>query len=393
MKDREVSRLISRESKRAKNVVNLIASENLASEAVREALASSFGDKYAEGYPNRRYYGGNEVVDYLERLAQKRALDLFGLSPKRWSVNVQPYSGSPANFAALLALVPPGGKVMGMRLEHGGHLTHGHGASATGKFWTQIPFGVSKDNERIDFDELEWIAEQEKPALVIAGFTAYSRVVDWKQFRRVADKAGAFLLADISHIAGLVAAEVHPSPFRYADIVTMTTHKTLRGPRGAIIYSRIDGRKLPERVDRAVFPGLQGGPHMNTIAGIAIALKEASTPAFAKYAKQVVANARALSDELMCRGWRVVSGGTDNHLLLVDTWMNGAGIGGKEASERLERAGIIVNMNAIPFDKRSPRDPSGIRLGTPYETSRGKKEKDMRLIAANIDRALRPPKA
>lgn len=392
MKDREVRSLIAKERKRVRRVVNLIASENLVSKDVREALMSDFGNKYAEGYPGRRYYGGNAIVDDLERLTQKRALALFGLSPRKWSVNVQPYSGSPANLAVLLALLPSGGKVMGMRLDHGGHLTHGHGASATGKFWTQIPFGVSKDDERIDFEELEWIAEQEKPGVIIAGFTAYPRVVDWKKFRKVADKAGAYLFVDMSHIAGLVAGGAHPSPFPYADVVTTTTHKTLRGPRGAMIFSRIDERKLHERIDKAVFPGLQGGPHMNTIAGIAVALKEASTPAFKRYAKQVVANARALSHELIRRGWRVVSGGTDNHLLLVDTWMGGLGISGKEASERLERAGIIVNMNAIPFDARKPTDPSGIRLGTPYETTKGKGENDMRKIAVTIDRVLRKQK-
>jgi glycine hydroxymethyltransferase len=387
MKDREVEKLIVRERKRAKGVVNLIASENRASKDVQDALASEFGDKYAEGYPGRRYYGGNAVTDELERTAQKRALKLFKLSPKKWSVNVQPYSGSPANLAALVALVPPGGKVMGMRLDHGGHLTHGHGASATGKFWKQIPYGVSREDERIDFDELDWIAEQESPDVVIAGFTAYSRAVDWKRFRRVADTAGAYLLVDMSHIAGLVAGGAHPSPFPYADVVTTTTHKTLRGPRGAMIFSKIDERKLDEKVDKAVFPGLQGGPHMNTVAALAVSLREAAQPDFKKYAKQVVENARVLADQLSRRGWRI-----DNHLLLVDTWMGGAGIGGKEASARLERAGIIVNMNAIPFDTRKPTDPSGIRLGTPYETTRGKKAKDMEKIAAVIDRVLRTGK-
>lgn len=389
MKDREIRSLISKEERRAKSVVNLIASENIASEDVRAAFASEFGNKYAEGYPGRRYYGGNTMIDELERLAQRRALSLFGLSAKSWSVNVQPYSGSPANLAALLALVPLGGKIMGMRLDHGGHLTHGHAVSATGKLWTQVPYGVSKDTERIDFDELEWIAEREKPAVVIAGFTAYSRIVDWKRFRKVADKAGALLLVDMSHISGLIAGGAHPSPFRYADVVTTTTHKTLRGPRGAMVFSRIDARKLHERINRAIFPGLQGGPHMHTIAGIAVVLREASTPAFRRYARQVVANARALSEELARRGWRIVSGGTENHMFLLDTWMGGLGIGGKEASDRLERAGIIVNMNTIPFDTRKPTDPSGIRLGTPYETTRGKREKDMREIAERIDRALR----
>ncbi len=388
MNDREVARLIRRETKRQQETINLIASENIISNDVAQALSSSFGNKYAEGYPGKRYYGGNAIIDELESLCQKRALELFKLSPKKWAVNVQLYSGSPANLAVLSALLPLDGtgKVMGMRLDHGGHLTHGHSASLSGKLWQQVPFGVSKEHERIDFDELEWIAEQERPHIVIAGFTAYPRIVDWKRFRKVADKGGAYLMADISHIAGLIAGGVHPAPFPYADVVTTTTHKTLRGPRGAVIFTRIDHRALNERIDKAVFPGLQGGPHENSIAGIAIALREAQTQRFRKYAAQIVKNSKTLANELARLGWRIVSGGTDNHLFLVDTFARG--ISGKEASVRLERAGIIVNMNAIPFDKRGPMDPSGIRIGAAFETTKGKKEKDMQEIARRIDRTL-----
>ncbi len=398
MKDKEIQKLIAEEAKRQKSVVNLIASENYVSNDVLKALGSAFTNKYAEGYPGRRYYGGNAVTDKVERLCQDRALKLFKLSPKKWSVNVQVLSGSPANFVVYVALVPLGEKIMGMALSHGGHLTHGHSVSATGKLWKQVPYGVDKKTERLNYDALKKIAKKEKPKLIVAGFTAYSRVIDFKKFREIADVCGAYLMVDMSHFAGLVAGGVYPSPFKYADVVTTTTHKTLRGPRHALIFAK---RKLTSRagsrgavditqtIDKAIFPGLQGGPHENTIAAVAVALKEAMFPSFKKYARQVIKNAKALAEELKKRGWRIVSGGTDSHLLLVDTWMNGAGIGGKEASERLEKAGIIVNMNTIPFDTRKPMDPSGIRLGTPAETTRGKKEKDMITIAAKIDRVLK----
>jgi glycine hydroxymethyltransferase len=389
MKDREVNTLIKKEIERERKVVNLIASENFVSADVLCALGSVFTNKYAEGYPGKRYYGGSEVVDALERLTQSRALTLFGLSAKKWHVNVQPLSGSPANLAVFTALVPHDGtgKIMGMSLAHGGHLTHGHAVSATGKFWKQVPYGVSATNERLDYDELARIAKKERPHIIVAGFTAYSRKIDWKKFRYIADTVGAYLLVDMSHISGLVAGGVHASPFPYADIVTTTTHKTLRGPRGAMIFVRKDARKLDEKIDKAVFPGLQGGPHENAIAGIAVALKEAMDSKFKSYAKQVVTNAAVLADELTRLDWRIVSGGTDNHLLLVDTWKNG--VSGKEASLKLEAAGIIVNMNTIPFDTRTPMDPSGIRIGTPAETTRGKKEKDMILLAQTIDTVLR----
>ncbi len=371
---------------RQKKVVNLIASENYVPDDVREALGSVLTNKYAEGYPRARYYGGNEVIDEVERLCQERALKLFGLSSKKWSVNVQALSGSPANLAVYLALVPPGEKIMGMKLSCGGHLTHGHKVSATGMFWKQVSYCVNKNTEQLDYDELKKIAFQEKPKLIIAGYTAYSRKIDFKKWREIADACGAYLLVDMSHIAGLVAGKVHSSPFPYADVVTTTTHKTLRGPRHALIFSR---KELASKVDKAVFPGLQGGPHENTIAAVAVALEEAMRPAFKVYAKQVIKNAQTLAKELSRLGWRIVSSGTDNHLLLVDVWQDGKGIGGQEASDRLERAGIIVNKNTIPFDERSPLDPSGIRLGTAAETTRGKKEKDMIRLAEKIDKILR----
>ncbi len=389
MKDKQIERLITAERQRQKRVINLIASENYVSKDVLAALGSELNNKYAEGYPGARYYGGNQVVDEVEKLCQARALKLFKLSPKNWSVNVQPLSGSPANLAVYLALVPPSGKVMGMSLAHGGHLTHGHKASATGKFFTPVNYEVDRETEQLDYNEVERLAVREKPAIIVAGFTAYPRVIDFKKFRQIADKVGAYLMVDMSHLAGLVAGGAYPSPFPHADIVTTTTHKTLRGPRAALIFCKVDEREIGKKIDKAVFPGLQGGPHINQIAGVAVALGEASRPEFKKYAKQIVKNAKALGKELQRLGWRVISGGTDSHLLLIDTWMEGKGIGGKEASERLEAAGIIVNKNAIPFDPRSPVDPSGIRLGTAAETTRGKKERDMIALAKKIDQILR----
>ena len=383
-KDTQVSKLIQKEEKRQKSVINLIASENYVSRGVLDALGSVFTNKYAEGYSGRRYYGGNAVVDEVENLARERALQLFKLSQKKWSVNVQPYSGSPANLAVYMALVPLHEKIMGMRLDMGGHLTHGHKVSATGKIWQQVPYGVNKETERLAYDELEEIAQKEKPKLIVAGFTAYPRRIDWKAFRRVADSCGAILMVDMSHIAGLVAGGAHSSPFPYADVVTTTTHKTLRGPRAAMIFSRMEHAQA---IDKAVFPGLQGGPHVNQIAGIATALYEAMQPEFKKYATQIVKNARVLAEELMKKGWRIVSGGTDNHLLLVDTWA--WGVSGAEASDALEEHGIIVNKNTIPFDERKPMDPSGIRIGTAAMTTRGMKEKDMKKIADRIDTILK----
>jgi glycine hydroxymethyltransferase len=396
MKDTQIKKLIDAEKKRQKKVINLIASENYVSNDVLEALGSELTNKYAEGYSKARYYGGNENVDKIEDLCKERALSLFGLKQEEWHVNVQPLSGSPANLAVYLALVPKEGKIMGMSLDHGGHLTHGHKVSATGKFWTQVPYGLNKDTELLDYAALKELALREKPAIIVGGYTAYPRIVDFKKLREIADACGAFLMIDMSHVAGLVAGKAYPSPFPYADVVTTTVHKTLRGPRSAIIFAKKDTRELGKKIDKAVFPGLQGGPHLNQIAAVAVALKEAATLAFQKYAAQVKQNALALADELKGRGWKIISGGTDSHLVLVDTWMNGVknaqgagAVPGKVASDALEAVGIIVNKNAIPFDTRSPVDPSGIRLGTAAETTRGKKEKDFRVIAKRIDEVLR----
>ncbi|OHA91538.1 MAG: serine hydroxymethyltransferase [Candidatus Zambryskibacteria bacterium RIFCSPHIGHO2_01_FULL_49_18] len=393
MKDKEIQKLIEKETKRQKSVINLIPSENYASKDVLTALGSIFDNKYAEGYPHKRYYGGNPVADELEILCQKRARKAFRLSEKLWHVNVQPHSGSPANLAVYLTLVPMGGKIMGMTLTAGGHLTHGQKVSITGKVWQQIPFGVDPKTEMLDYKALKVLAKKEKPALIVAGFTAYPRMIDFKKFREIADSCGAFLMVDMSHFAGLVAGGVYNSPFQYADVVTTTTHKTLRGPRSAIIFSRKDkkigDKEISVLIDKAIFPGLQGGPHLGQIAAVAVALKEASTPAFKKYAKQVVKNSWTLAKELSRLGWRIVSGGTESNLLLVDTWMGGKGLPGKEAEAKLEKAGIICNKNTIPGETRSPFDPSGIRLGPPAETTRGKKEKDMIKIARKIDKTLR----
>ena len=401
MIDKAVEKLIKREEARQKRVINLIASENFVSDDVLRALGSVFTNKYAEGYPGARYYGGNEVGGELENIVKARALKLFALNPLRWAVNVQPLSGSPANLAVYHALVPVGEKIMGMRLDMGGHLTHGHKVSVTGKLWTQVPYGVDRKTERLDYNALLKLAKREKPKLIVTGYTAYPRTIDFKKFRKIADavvypelhRRGAILMVDMSHFAGLVAGRAYPSPFKYADVVTTTTHKTLRGPRAALIFSNLKlktydkKRSIAEAIDKAVFPGLQGGPHENAIAAVGVALREAAQPSFRKYSRQVVKNARALAEELRKLGWRVVSGGTDTHLLLVDTMSRG--MSGKVASEKLERAGIIVNKNTIPYDARKPTDPSGIRLGTPAVTTRGMKEKDMRALAYRINKVLK----
>lgn len=389
MKDKEIERLIKAEKERQKKVINLIASENYVSDDVLEALGSELTNKYAEGYSKYRYYGGNENSDKIEDLCKSRALKLFKLSPKEWHVNVQPLSGSPANFAVYVALVSPHGKIMGMSLDQGGHLTHGHKVSVTGKFWNQIAYGVDRNTEALNYDAVKKTAMDHKPNIIVAGFTAYPRKIDFKKFKEIADGCGAYLMVDMSHTAGLIAAGVIPSPFEYADVVTTTVHKTLRGPRSALIFVRKDKRELDKKIDKAVFPGLQGGPHLNQIAAVAVTLKEASTPTFKKYARQVIKNAQILADELKKLGWKIISGGTDTHLILMDTWMGGKGLPGKEASDRLEKEGIIVNKNTIPYETRSAFDPSGIRLGTAAETTRGKKEKDMVEIARRIDKALR----
>lgn len=399
MKDKQIEKLIKQETKRQKSVINLIASENYVSEDVLKALGSKLTNKYAEGYPKHRYYGGNKISDKVEDLCKARALKLFKLSPQKWAVNVQALSGSPANLAVYFGLVPfnsaqvKPGKIMGMSLMDGGHLTHGHKVSATGKFWKAIQYGVNPKTETIDYEAVKKLAKKEKPNIIVAGFTAYPREIDFKKFKEIANACGAYLMVDMSHTAGLIAGGALPSPFPYADVVTTTTHKTLRGPRSALIFSRIDERNLPKLIDKAIFPGLQGGPHLNQIAAVAVALKEDMSPSFKKYAKQVIKNAQALAGELKKLGWRIVSGGTDTHLILVDTWSppasGGKGISGKEASDKLEKAGIIVNKNTIPGETRSPMNPSGIRLGTATETTRGKKEKDMKIIAKKIDTILR----
>jgi len=389
MKDKEIEKLIKEEEVRQKKAINLIASENYVSDDVLKALGSKLVNKYSEGYPGKRYYGGNEVTDKVELLCQKRALKAFKLSPAKWNVNVQALSGSPANLAVYLGLVPLGGKIMGMSLPHGGHLTHGQKVSATGKFWESVLYEVDKKTEMLDYNALMVQAKKEKPNIIVAGFTAYPRKIDWKKFRAIADEVGAYLMVDMSHLAGLIAGGAYPSPFSYADVVTTTTHKTLRGPRAALIFSKIDERDLGKKINKAIFPGLQGGPHMNQIAAVAVTLAEAMRPEFKTYAKQIIINTKTLAAELKKLGWRIISGGTDSHLFLMDTWVDGKGISGKEASQKLEQEGIIVNMNTIPFDTRSPFDPSGLRIGTAGETTRGKKEKDMIILAKKIDKILR----
>ncbi|MES2986231.1 MAG: serine hydroxymethyltransferase [Patescibacteria group bacterium] len=389
MKDTQIKKLIEAEKKRQKKVINLIASENYVSKDVLEALGTELTNKYAEGYPNARYYGGNEVIDQVELLCQKRALELFKLDPKKWAVNVQPLSGSPANLAVFTALVPIGEKIMGMKLSSGGHLTHAQPVSLTGKAWKQVPYEVSKATGMLDYAELKKIASAEKPKVFISGFTAYPRLIDWKACKAVATAGESIHMVDMSHIGGLVAGGVYPSPFEFADVVTTTTHKTLRGPRSALIFSRIDERGLDKKINKAIIPGLQGGPHMNQIAAVAVALKEAKDAKFKSYVKQVIKNAKALAKELKKLGWGVVTGDTDSHMVLLDTWLDGKGVSGNDASVALEKVGIIVNKNAIPHDARGVLDPSGIRLGTAAETTRGKKEKDFVVIAKKIDATLR----
>jgi glycine hydroxymethyltransferase len=389
--DPDILALIEAEAVRQRDGLTLIPSENHTSASVLETLSTVLSDKYAEGYPGKRYYSGNQVVDQLETLAQERAKALFKVP----YVNVQPYSGSPANLAVYFATCKPGETSMGLNLLDGGHLTHGWKSSATSHFWKSAPYFMSSKGE-IDFDRLRKDALEYKPTLIWCGGTAMPRTVPFAKFAEIADEVGAYLVADVAHIAGLIAGGAHESPIPYAHIVTTTTHKTLRGPRSALIFVKKDARELDKKIDRAVFPGLQGGPHVNQIAAVAVALKEAASPSFKKYAAQVKKNATVLASELHNRGWRLISGGTDSHLILIDTWNDGkknekgaGGVTGKDASDRLEHIGIIVNKNAIPFDMRPPADPSGIRIGTAAETTRGAKEKDMKAIAKKIDETLR----
>lgn len=385
MKDKIITGFIKEETKRQGETINLIASENYVSREVLAALGSPLTNKYAEGYSKLRYYRGNAYIDQIEDLAKERALQLF--VPENhlaeWDVNVQALSGSPANLAVYLALVPLKEKIMGLELAMGGHLTHGHPVSATGKLWQQIPYQVDLKTEMLDYAAIEKIAMTEKPKLIVAGYSAYSRIIDFKKFRQIADRSGALLMVDMSHFAGLVAGGVYSSPFLYADIVTSTTHKTLRGPRSALIFSK---KEFMPKINKAVFPGLQGGPHANQIAAVATALLEANQPAFKKYAAQIIKNAQTLAAELQKLGWRVINSGTDTHVFLID--VAAKGLGGEEASVLLEQANIIVNKNTIPYDKRGPMDPSGLRLGTPALTTRGMKEKEMKQIAVWIDAAL-----
>jgi glycine hydroxymethyltransferase len=377
--DPEVERLVEAETQRQFEKIRLIASENYVSAAVLEATGTVLTNKYSEGYAGRRYYEGQQVVDPIESLAVSRAKALFGVD----HANVQPYSGSPANLAVYLAFLEPGDTVMGMSLPHGGHLTHGWSVSATGKWFRSVQYGVSKDTGRVDLDEMRDLALAERPKLIFCGGTAIPRTIDFPAFAEVAKEVGAVLVADIAHIAGLIAGGAHPSPVGHAQVISTTTHKTLRGPRGAMLMSDAEHAKA---LDKAVFPGLQGGPHNHTTAAIAVALHEASAPSFRDYAHAIVANAQALAAALTERGYHLVSGGTDNHLILVD--LTNKGIGGKPAAKALDRAGIELNYNTVPFDPRKPFDPSGLRIGTPAVTTRGLGVAEMPLIAEWIDRAV-----
>ncbi|MBI4323204.1 MAG: serine hydroxymethyltransferase [Candidatus Omnitrophica bacterium] len=377
--DPEVYEAVQRELRRQHEHLELIASENFTSPAVLEAQGSVLTNKYAEGYPRARWYGGCEFVDAAEQLAIDRVKALFGAE----HANVQPHSGTEANIAVLYAALQPQDKILAMSLAHGGHLSHGHPKNFSGKYFTIIPYGVSKTTEQIDYDEVDGLAREHRPKLIVAGYSAYPRVLDFARFRRICDEVGALLLVDMAHFAGLAAAGIHPNPTPYAEFVTSTTHKTLRGPRGGFILCK---QPFAKAIDSAVFPGIQGGPLMHVIAAKAVCFKEALSPSFKAYQRQIVANARALASALASRGYRIVSGGTDNHLLLVD--LTPKGLTGKDAQEALEQARITVNKNAIPFDPLPPGKASGIRLGTPAVTTRGMKEPDMVRIAELIDQAL-----
>ncbi len=377
--DPEIAKTIIAETERQEYSLEFIASENFVSENVLEAQGSVLTNKYAEGYPSKRYYGGCEFVDVAEQLAIDRAKELFGAE----HVNVQAHSGSQANMAVYFATCQPGDTVLGMNLAHGGHLTHGSPVNFSGKLFNIVPYGVDRETGRIDYEEVERLAEEHKPKLIVVGASAYPRAIEFEPFRRVADKVGAMVMVDMAHIAGLVAAGVHPSPVPHAEFVTTTTHKTLRGPRGGMILCREEHAK---KLNSNIFPGIQGGPLMHVVAAKAVALKEALSPEFRDYAAQVVKNARALAEGLVGHGFKLVSGGTDNHLMLLD--FTGSELTGKVAEETLEKAGITVNKNAVPFDTRSPFVTSGIRIGTPATTTRGLKEGEMKQVADWIARAL-----
>lgn len=384
--DLQIFSLISEEEKRQKEGLVLIPSENYTSAAVREASGSVLTNKYSEGYPGKRYYSGNKFIDEIENLACKRAEKLFGVP----HVNVQVYSGSPANQAVYFALCQPNETVMGMSLTEGGHLTHGHKVSFSGKIYRAVQYGVNPQTGLLDYEKIHEVAIEEKPKLIWSGATAYPRIFDWQRFGEICDEVGAYHVADIAHYAGLIVGGAYPSPVPWAHILTTTTHKTLRGPRGAMVMVTQKGLEkdpdLPQKIDKAVFPGLQGGPHNQQTAGIAVCLKEASLPSFKKYAEQVIKNCQVLAEELKEFGFDLVSGGTDNHLILVD--LTNKGVSGQQAQDALEKAGIFVNKNTVPQELRSPFDPSGIRLGTPAVTTRGMKEGEMVKIGEWIKRVL-----
>ena len=377
--DREIFDLIKKEERYEFDSVRLIPSENYASSAVLEATGSILTNKYSEGYPGHRYYEGQRYIDQIESLVIERAKALF----KADHANVQPYSGSPANVAVYFALLKPGDTIMGLALQHGGHLTHGWNVSITGTFWRAAQYVVDRESQQIDYDALRDYARKERPKIIVCGGTAYPRIIDFRAFAEIAKEVGAYLHADISHIAGLIVGGVHPDPSPYPDVIMTTTHKTLRGPRGAMILCR---KELADQIDRAVFPGLQGGPHNHTTAAIGVALKEAATPEFKQYAAQIVRNAKALGEELLARGFQLVSGGTDTHLLLVD--LTPKKVIARKAAKALDEAGIVTNFNTVPYDPRRPFSPSGLRIGTPAVTSRGMGESEMRQIARWIDEVV-----
>jgi glycine hydroxymethyltransferase len=390
--DPEIYQAVVAELGRQRGTIELIASENFTSAAVMETIGSWLTNKYSEGLPFKRYYGGNQFIDICEDLARQRVKQLFGAE----HANVQPHSGAPANIAAYFALLNIGDKILSMELSHGGHLTHGSPVNFSGKWYNMCWYFLDKETEMLDYDKIRQAAEREKPKLVLCGYSAYPRTIDFKAFREAADAAGAYMMADVAHIAGLIAAGIHPNPFPHADVVTTTTHKTLRGPRGAVIMCKEQDRLNPnaektlaQRIDSAVFPGTQGGPHEHSIAAKAVAFREAMKPEFKTYQQQIVKNAKALAEGLMDRGFRLCSGGTDNHLMLVD--LTSKNIGGKEAQTILEEAGITVNKNMIPYDTKTPFNPSGIRLGTPALTTRGMKEPEMRQIAEWINQIISKP--
>lgn len=381
--DPEIFSLLEQEDQRQRDKIRLIPSENYTSAAVLEALSSALSNKYSEGYPGKRYYEGQQIIDQVEQICIARAKSLFGSD----HANVQPYSGSPANLAVYLAFCKPGDTIMGLGLPAGGHLTHGWNVSISGKYFASVPYGVRKDTGRVDLDEVAELARKHKPKVLFCGGTAVPRTIDFAGFAQIAKEVGSILVADIAHISGLVAGGAHPTPVGHAEVVTTTTHKTLRGPRGGMILCNASHAQA---IDRAVFPGLQGGPHNATVAALAVALKEAQSEDFRRYAHQIVKNAKALASALLARGYELVSGGTDNHLILID--LTSKGIPGKRAAQALDRAGLETNYNSVPFDPRKPFDPSGIRIGTPSITSRGMLEGDMEQVAAWFDRAIEAEK-